>query len=212
MGVRVSPGAPYNFMNIYNIIEDCSPYYIRFTFDGLADIIKYATAQTPATIKQYKGYSHDTLSYTSSSAIISMLPMSTEINLNVNRVAVFTTIPGGGCGIHKDGTNHRMSLNIPLEILDNQCITNWYTDEELTDMALVGDINYSRNVYLDYTTMNKFNPVKTMIAHPNEMLLFNTDIYHSWDNTSSSNRRKILTVRPTNPELIFFNDVKNILM
>ena len=197
---------------MYTIIEDCSPYYIRFTFNGLENIIKYANAQVAANVKQYKGYSHDTLSYTSASAIISMLPISTEINLNVNRVAVFTTVPGGGCGIHKDGTNHRISLNIPLEILDEQCITNWYTDEELKDMSLVVDTNYTRNVYLDYTTLNKFTPVKTMIAQPNEMILFNTDIYHSWDNTGSGNRRKILTLRPAEPESIFFDDIKKILM
>jgi len=197
---------------VYTIIEDCSPYYIRFTFNGLEDVIKYANAQVAANVKQYKGYSHDTLSCESSNTIISMLPISTEINLNVNRVAVFTTVPGGGCGIHKDATNHRMSLNIPLEVLDDQCITNWYTDEELKGMVLVGDTNYSRNVYLDYTTMNKFIPIKTMTAQPNEMLLFNTDIYHSWDNTDSSNRRKILTLRPTYPESVFFDDIRKILV
>lgn len=196
----------------YTIIEDCSPYYIRFTFDNLRDIVKYANEQIADNVKQYKGYSHDTLSYMSASAIISMLPMSTEINLNVNRVAVFTTVPGGGCGIHKDGIDHRISLNIPLEILDEQCITNWYTDDAVKDMSLVGDTVYSRNVYLDYTTMNKFTPVKTMIAQPDEMILFNTDIYHSWDNTGSNNRRKILTLRPTEPESVFFDDIKKILM
>lgn len=197
---------------MYNIIEDCSPYYIRFTFDGLENIIKYASSQTAANIKQYKGYSHDTLSHSSSNTIISMLPMANEIDLNVNRVAVFTTVPGGGCGIHKDGINHRMSLNIPLEILDDQCITNWYTDDTLKDMQLEGDTVYSRNVYLDYTTMDKFTPVKTMVAQSNEMLLFNTDIYHSWDNTNSNNKRKILTLRAAKPDLVFFDDVRKILV
>jgi hypothetical protein len=197
---------------VYTIIEDCSPYYIRFTFDGLSNIIKYAGSQTASDIKQYKGYSHDTLSYSSSNTIISMLPMSKEIDFNVKRVAVFTTVPGGGCGIHKDGINHRMSLNIPLEILDSQCITNWYTDAELKDTQLVGDTVYSRNVHLDYTTMNKFAPVKTMVAKPDEMLLFNTDIYHSWDNTNSGNKRKILTLRATAPESVFFDDVRKILI
>ena len=196
---------------IYNIIEDCSPYYIRFTFDRLDAIIEYVRTLSPIDIKQYRDYTHDTLSIDHASNIVSMLPMANELNFNINRVAVFTTPPGGGCGIHKDGLTHRMSLNIPIEILDNDCITNWYTDEEFDGLPVPNGSTYTRNVYYDYKTMDKFTPIKTMVAQKNEMMLFNTEIYHSWNNIKSSNKRRILTLRSVNPGTVYFDDVKKIL-
>jgi hypothetical protein len=200
----------------YTIIEDCSPYYIRFTFDGLENIINYASSITPVQtdLRNPSGgslYSHDTLGFLESKSIISMLPMSDIINFNNERVAVFNTPPGGGCGIHKDGTICKTSFNIPLVILDNNCVTNWYADEIFTGFPLTGDRSYTRNVYPDYKTMNRFTSIKTMIAKPNEMLLFNTDIYHSWNNICSRNTRKILSLRAINAGLISFEDTKQML-
>ena len=196
---------------MYTIIEDCSPYYIRFTFDGLKNIINYTTNQTPVSVVNYVMYSHDTLSLPAAETIISMLPMSNKITFNINRVAVFTTPPNGGCGVHKDGSHDRTSFNIPIEILDNNCITSWYSDEMFEGFPILEKSNYSRNVYRDYKTMNKFKSVKTMTAQPNEMTLFNTEIYHSWSNYNSSNTRKILTLRSVNAEELYFNDAKKIL-
>jgi hypothetical protein len=196
---------------MYTIIEDCSPYYIRFTFDGLKNIINYTTNQTPVSVVNYVKYSYDTLSLPAAETIISMLPMSNKITFNINRVAVFTTPPNGGCGVHKDGSHDRTSFNIPIEILDNNCITSWYSDEMFEGFPILEKSNYSRNVYRDYKTMNKFKSVKTMTAQPNEMTLFNTEIYHSWSNYNSSNTRKILTLRSVNAEELYFNDAKKIL-
>jgi len=196
---------------MYTIIEDCSPYYIRFTFDGLKNIINYTTNQTPVSVVNYVMYSHDTLSLPAAETIISMLPMSNKITFNINRVAVFTTPPNGGCGVHKDGSHDRTSFNIPIEILDNNCITSWYSDEMFEGFPILEKSNYSRNVYRDYKTMNKFKSVKTMTAQPNEMTLFNTEIYHSWSNYNSSNTRKILTLRSVNAKELYFNDAKKIL-
>ena len=196
---------------MYTIIEDCSPYYIRFTFDGLKNIINYIINQTPVNVVNYSTYSHDTLNLPAAETIISMLPMSNKITFNINRVAVFTTPPNGGCGVHKDGSHDRTSFNIPIEILDNNCITSWYSDEMFEGFPILEKSNYSRNVYRDYKTMNKFKSVKTMTAQPNEMTLFNTEIYHSWSNYNSSNTRKILTLRSVNAEELYFNDAKKIL-
>lgn len=196
---------------MYTIIEDCSPYYIRFTFDGLKNIIDYTNSQTPVNVVNYSMYSHDTLNLPAAKTIISMLPMSNKITFNINRVAIFTTPPNGGCGIHKDGSNHKTSFNIPIEILDNSCITNWYNDETFDGFPLNGNPNYTRNVYSDYKTMNKFKPVKTMTAQPNEMTLFNTEIYHSWSNYNSNNTRKILTLRSVNVEKLYFETARQLL-
>jgi hypothetical protein len=196
---------------MYTIIEDCNPYYIRFTFDGLNKIIDFTKNQTPDQSTSYTGYTHDTLDISAAKSIISMLPMSPLVNFKQHRVAIFTTPPGGGCGIHKDGSNNKTSFNIPIEISDNKCITNWYEDKEFVKFPLAGDISYTRNVHPDYNTMGNFTPIKSMSAQLNEMILFNTDIFHSWSNTTSSNIRKVLTLRVNDNANFHFNDAKKIL-
>ena len=196
---------------MYTIIEDSSPYYIRFTFTGLNHVLNFVSNQVPINIKNYLGYSHDTLDIKTSEQIISMLPMSTQIDFKKDRVAIFTTMSGGGSGIHKDGLNNRLSINLHLHILDDKCTTYWYEDKLFENLTLVGDTNYTRNVYPDYKTMNKFQSIKTMVAQPNEMVLFNTDIYHSWSNLNSKNYRKILTLRPQNSGTFYFDDAKKLL-
>jgi hypothetical protein len=196
---------------MYTIIEDCSPYYIRFTFDKIKNIISFVLEQTTVDVKKYGGYTHNTIVFKTSEKIISMLPMSTQIDFETRRVAIFDTPPGGGCGIHKDGVDTRMSINLTLQILDDECTTFWYEDKLFENQPLCGSLNYTRNIYQNYETMNKFQPIKTMVAKPNEMILFNTDIYHSWNNINSSNHRKILTLRAQNFKSVYFDDAKKIL-
>lgn len=199
---------------IYNIIENCSPYYIRFTFNGLSDIIDYVKVQNRELTmynRQCSGYMH--INYTQLTAIniINMLPMSKLIKFKEDRVALFSTPPGGGCGIHKDGLNHRASLNISISVEDDNCITNWYNDDQFQNISLSDDNIYSRNIYKDFSKMRKFIPIKTMIARPNEMTLFNTEIYHSWDNTESKCTRDILTLRANDVSNVYYDDIKSIL-
>lgn len=200
-------------MDMYTIIEDCSPYYIRFTFDGLPNIIEYVKSLPSNGSHQYKGYYHETYDISTAESIVSKLPMAQAINFNIEKVSKFTTMPGGGCGIHKDGINRRMSLNIPIRILDNKCITSWYDDKQFEGMPFVGDTNYTRNVYRfqELVESNKFTPVKTMVAQPNEMILFNTDIFHSWFNVDSDNTREMLILTVINRDTFYFDDAKKIL-
>jgi hypothetical protein len=197
-------------MNKFIIIEDCSPYYIRFTFEGLQDIIELAKSSPTKLIWKTSGYSHENYSIEVADKIISMLPMSDKIKFRNERAALFNTPPGGGCGIHKDGVDHKISFNIPVEILDDFCMTHWYTDEELKDLPidLVG--GYSRNVWKNWLDLKKFNAIKTMSAKPGEMIFFNTDIYHCWTNQNSTNYRKMLTLR-TVDRSIYFEEAKKII-
>jgi hypothetical protein len=194
----------------YTIIEDCSPYYIRFTFDGLSDIIEFANTQTTELIRQSPGYTHEHYSIEAADKIISMLPMSTIIKFKNQRAALFNTPPGGGCGIHKDGGEAKVSFNIPIEILDDDCVTYWYNDTELKQLPLNLVGGYSRNVWSNWKDLSKFNPVKSMTVKPNEMLLFNTDIYHCWSNEHSKNSRKVLTLRAVDTS-IYFDDMRKLI-
>lgn len=195
----------------YTIIEDCSPYYIRFTFDRLQDIIEFAKTQPTELIRTSPGYSHEHYSVDTANAIISMLPMSKLIKFKNQRAALFNTPPGGGCGIHKDGGDAKVSFNIPIEVLDDVCLTHWYTDEEVKDFPPNPALGkYSNNVWGNWKDLSNFTPAKTMTAKPGEMILFNTDIYHCWSNNNSQNSRKILTLRAVDTS-IYFNEMRKLI-
>lgn len=194
----------------YTIIEDCSPYYVRFTFDGLEEIINFIKSKPTELIRQSPGYRHEHYSIDDANKIISMLPMSNLIKFKNQRAALFNTPPGGGCGIHKDGGEAKVSFNIPIKISDDACLTYWYSDEELKDLPLNLVGGYSRNVWSNWKDLSKFTPMKTMTARPDEMILFNTDIYHCWTNEHSPNSRKLLTLRAVDTS-IYFDQMRKII-
>jgi hypothetical protein len=191
---------------MYTIIEDCSPYYIRFTWDGLIELINnIAIRQIDLnTGLKRSGYIHYNFGPEMSDYIMSALPMKDTVCIDKNRVALFVTPPGGKSVIHKDGKAARYSINLPIIVADDQCITNWYSDESLNSFKKEND-DYSRVVVIDSIVPEA---TKSITVQPNECILFNTDIYHSWDNGKSFNERKILTLRDVDIENVFFNDIK----
>jgi hypothetical protein len=201
-------------MSKYTIIEDASPFYVRFTFNGLSEIINFILKQDflPENCRTYfgvhneVGYTHCNFTKEIGETIVKMLPMSDLFEFKTDRVAVFSTPPNGGCGVHKDGQADKVSFNITIEVNDDRCITNWYDDKDFNEP----DPNnlYSRNVYKDFTNLDQFNPINTMIARPNEMIIFNTDMYHSWQNKSEYTR-KVLTLRTVDRTTLTYNEVKN---
>lgn len=191
---------------MYTIIEDCSPYYIRFTWNGLSELIDYISAQSVDTSKGVKrAYTHYNFDLPTAANIINNLPMKDSINFNQERVALFITDPGAKSSIHKDGSKMRCGINIPLVVLDDCCKTKWYSDESLATAPKVYD-DYSR---IRYPVIEP-TPIKTTVFGTNECILFNTDIYHSWDNSTSTNVRSVLTLRNTSGDL-YFDEVKELL-
>lgn len=204
------------------IIEDCSPFYIRLVFKELDSIIEFVRSKLDKLILRHKSsYSDKVFPVEISKQIISFLPKNFDFDFRLERVSVFETDPGKGCGIHKDGKDHRVSFNIPIEIHDDLCTTYWYNDDQFSDFSkklsndpllvtLNGGTGYSRNIHLNFKSMDKFTHSKSMVASPGEMILFNTDIFHSWYNRSNHSR-KILTLRVNNPGSMYFDDAKKIL-
>lgn len=204
------------------IIEDCSPFYIRLVFDELDSIIQFVRSKLDKLVLRHKStYSDKVFPVEISKEIISLLPKYFAFDFRLERVSVFDTSPGKGCGIHKDGKDHRVSFNIPIEIHDDLCTTYWYDDDQFSDyskklsteplsVTMNGSTGYSRNIHPNFQSMNKFKHSKSMVASPGEMILFNTDIFHSWYNRSNYSR-KILTLRVNNTGSMYFDDVKKIL-
>jgi len=193
------------------IIEDCSPYYIRFTHDGINDLVDLCKSYiTPELLENCKNkdFINHKLPLNQSEKVLSLLPFLDKIKLIKERVSLFVTRPGHYYKAHKDGKNHRCSINYTIMIMDNKCITSWYNDEDLKDYS-VDPAHLNSRECLDFVKENH-TPIKSMIAKPNEAILFNTEIFHDWDNTNSENYRVVLTLRSQNPGEVYFNDVKNI--
>lgn len=179
----------------YTIIEDCSPYYIRFTFEGLDKVIDYCKEHMPTGMR-LPFYQHD-FPADQVDHILSLVPMAEKISFRRTKVSLFMTRPGIYYSAHKDRdypTGHpesevrdRFSFNFPIQV-DDTCVTSWYSDEDLKDY----EIFKTRCVGFDPTT---HVALKSMVAKPNECVLFNTDLFHDYDNRKSSRWRVIFVLR-----------------
>ena len=191
-----------------SIIEDCSPYYIRFTHDGIEDIINTCLSSID-DISFTKLFTHHKFDIDTADKILNMVPLSKKIRFNRDRVSLFVSQPGLYYRAHKDGLNHRFSINYTVKILDDKCITSWYSDEECKDYP----VDTLNGISREATGFLKSNhsALKSMIAKPNECILFNTDIFHDFDNKTSLHERIVLTLRAKPAGEIYFEDVKNML-
>lgn len=193
----------------YTIIEDCSPYYIKFIHDGIDDIVKLCNSISDNT-EYTKGFTHQRLELDIAETVLKLVPMSKQLSFLKPRVSLFVTQPGHYYRAHKDGLNHRIGINYMIKVLDNKCITSWYSDDDLKNYPID---NLPSKISREADGFIKENhlPLKSTSFVQGECVLFNTDIFHDFDNTQSTNERVILTLRLSNPGDQYFNDVKEVL-
>jgi hypothetical protein len=207
----------------YQIIEDCSPYYIRFTHNNVKEVVDYSNL----LLKNYKfekGFTHQKIDPESIETLMSKIPMSDDLDFNFNRTAFFVTQPGHYYRAHKDGLDTRCGINYTIKIQDNKCITNWYSDEDLKNYKIDNmkylphyknnPVQYNQGISREIIDFKKNNhiPIKSMIAQPNECILFNTEIFHDFDNSASDKDRIVLTLRFKDAGTVFFDDIKNYIL
>ena len=210
VSVRVRPGAPNIKVVMYKIIEDCSPYYIRFTHENIDAIIAQCKDVVSSSVYE-KGFTHQRLDIPVAEDILKLMPMSKQLNFLKLRVSLFVTQPGHYYRAHKDGTSMRIGINYTVNVLDDKCITNWYADKDLEEYPIDYLQNRSASREVLGFDRHKHTPLKSTTFVEGECILFNTDTFHDVDNTESSNQRVILTLRLAHTENLFFNDVKQIL-
>jgi len=194
----------------YEIIEDCSPYYIRYTHEGISDVIDYCNECTP--IHNGKQFRHHILPETNALTMLSLIPESKQLALMTSRVSLFISKPGLYYRAHKDGLDNRFSINYVSKVLDDKCVTSWYSDDDLKDYTIDNLPSKSSRECVGFIK-EKHTPIKSMIAKQNECILFNTDIFHDWDNRNSTNERVVLTLRMVKelrPQT-YFEDARKIL-
>lgn len=200
---------------MFRVIEDCSPYYIRFEFNNVSKIIDICNAEmhkNSVNVYDYKKLTFTKLDTQTSNTILSLLPFAQELKLNPSRVTLFTTHSKGFSNIHKDGLDHRVSFNIGIKILDSKCVTSWWSDSDMSKFEFkIIDKPAQKSRHLINTDTTNIIPIKTRTAIQGEFILFNTDIYHSWNN-NSDNERIVLTMRSVEPANLYFDDAKEILL
>lgn len=192
-------------MQEFKIIEDCSPFYIRFFHPSNNQVIDKCKSIVGNTDFPDWTFNNYKLPYLVGKEIVDCVPF--DLNFNLSRVSLFITKAGYYYKAHKDGLDHRFSINYAVEISDDKCVTSWYSDEDLKNYQI--DYAFAKSRECDGFIKENHRPLKTMILQPNEALLFNTDIFHDFDNSRSTNRRIVLTLRIQRPGLTFFNDIKN---
>lgn len=198
---------------MFEIIEDCSPYYIKFRHTGIDDLIRSAkekfqkvnisNPEAPVIIRK--------LEQDPGLELLEMLPYKDLFKFQRNRVAYIVSIPGSKSHTHIDGAS--ISFNYGIDIQDHECVTSWY-DYETVEATYKSKSNmpFDRaSVSAAQVTANPIAPLKSFTMKEGECVLFNADLYHDVDNSSSPNNRTVLTFRLVNPGEIRFDDAKRIL-
>ena len=200
------------------IIEDCSPYFIKYRHTGSDDIINICKKYKEEQIDQLDyitRFYHHRLPVTDGQSILQRIPHQDKFEFIDTRVSLFVFQPGVYYRPHKDGMDCRFGINYMVDIRDDKCVTAWYDDEQFAGRPIDNLAGKTRSREIaDYNRAlewNKIFPVKRMIARQDEVILFNTDIFHEVNNFNSKNERTILTLRTNLGDKIKFNDARKIL-
>jgi hypothetical protein len=200
----------------YTILEDHSPYYVTFTYPGFEDVVEYCrNFKHHWTLDKLKlPMTHWALPRSIGQSVLAKAQLP-PLDYLENRVSLFITKPGAYYRPHKDAGDHRISINYPIQILDQNCFTQWYPDEQLDawpidpGMAKAGMSRESMDFH--HANKAKLVPLKSVCFQEGSCILFNTDIFHDFDNSQSEHVRVMLTLRLQNAGEMYFDDLKRIL-
>lgn len=189
------------------IIEDASPYFIKFKHSGYDNIVteclKFKSEFDQTRFKNYR------LPVATAKKILPWVPGYNKLDLNISRFSLFISPPGIYYTAHRDGLTYNVGLNFAIQIENETCETHWYDNTEFDQY----EIETRGGVTRDTINFKRENhvPKKTMIFKMGEAVIFNTDVYHDFDNTASDKTRVILTLRSNNSSRWKFEDYKKIL-
>lgn len=200
----------------FEIIEDCSPYYIRYTHDFAEEIFQQCAdykKQYIDTLSNKNKFMHIKLPIDLGSLILDKVYKAAELQLIKQRVSLFVTQSNHYYRPHRDGLAVKVGINYHIDIKDDLCVTSWYDNKlfEGRPIDTLGGVSREIKDYNREVEKSIIMPSKSMTAKQNEVVLFNTDYFHDVDNTASPNERTILTLRSSLYEKIDFFDARQIL-
>lgn len=204
------------------IIKDCSPYYITFIHEDFDKVIRYGQdlinekryviSQDPLianTKKSFDRYLTEFVlpNYKDRNRLKEINPLSKVINFTTDHILFLHSPPGSKHPIHQDGPNfrpHRFSINYPVIVSDDKCITSWYANSGLS-------VYQENSRMYNVKNTDELKILQSMTLKPNECILFNSELLHDWDNSSSTNDRYVLVFRDIYSNSLGFEDVRKIL-
>jgi hypothetical protein len=201
------------------IIEDCSPYFIRYKHTGSDEIIQRCrqlkAEQIDSITEPRNKFLHHRLPVNDGLDILNRIPHNDQFKFIDSRVSLFVFQPGVYYRPHKDGLDCTFGINYIVDVKDSKCVTSWYSDEQFAGRPIdnLAGKTKSREI-ADYNRREEWNkiiPVKSMVARQDEVILFNTDIFHDVNNYNSPNERTILTLRTDQGYNMNFFDARKIL-
>jgi hypothetical protein len=194
-----------------DILEDHSPFYIKFSFDTILDFLLKCQFELKkhALDGQIPIYQR-TIDQNLSDNFLNLLPFGNKFRFQKSRISYIITKPGVKHNVHIDRAS--ISFNFGIDIKDEHCLTSWF-DNELVDKSFtsLSDKNNRAIISNEDWAKNPLEPIKTLTQKQNECILFNSDIYHKFDNSLSVNNRIILTLRPELEDNVTFYDAREIL-
>lgn len=197
-------------MHDYVIIQDASPFFIRYTHASCAEIIDMC-AFNKRTLVDSLGVSPPSFNHFKFPAvvgadIIAKIPGADSLHLLRERVSLFITQPGRYYRPHKDGLNLQAGINYNVDIRDECCETSWYADEVMAGRP-IDTLNGRSREIADFTQRERLTTPRlcSMTARQGEAVLFNTDFFHDFDNSTAQHERTILTLRSKDPNFNFFS-------
>lgn len=177
----------------YEIIEDHSPFYLKFTHPGQAEIIDLCR-QELSNITPVEVFRHHKVNLPLAREIIALVPLSRQMVFMEHRVSLFISAPGYRHEVHIDIAP--VSINYGIDIQDDLCETRWYSAEDIESNLTVykNDINRAIIDHRDFERRPQ-QPQKSLRMQQGEAVIFNSSKYHAFDNSQSPHRRCILTLR-----------------
>jgi hypothetical protein len=200
---------------MYRIVEDCSPYYVRFTASEHSKVVDICQ-QIVDHYKDQTDFTSIPVESTDAKLLVEQIPLFGLLRLNKQRINLFVSQPGVYRPPHKDGAIMQFGINFMIEVLDDKCITSWYGEELAERKDYFSGIDDNGIQHRQLRELREYQqgeatPIKSMIAMAADCVLFNVGMFHDWDNTASPNRRIVLTLRPPPGSTMSFEQAKKIL-
>lgn len=200
----------------FEIIEDCSPYFIRYRHTGCDKVIELAKEYKQKfidTMSYQKKFLHSKMPVEMGTALLEHVYKAKELELTNTRVSLFVTQPDVYYRPHRDGLSLAAGINYNINMKDDLCVTSWYNNEDFTGRPIdnLGGVSREIGDYNRQLEKDLIKPAKSMIAKTGDVVLFNTDIYHDVDNSQSPNERTLLTLRSNLFEKLDFFRAREIL-
>lgn len=197
---------------MYEILEDASPFFIRFRFPGIEHLIAKAKEKfifrenNDGRTHQNNGFSHYRLGQQAGLELLNMVPFRDRLPFIESRVSYFTSQPGYRHHVHIDGA--ALSFNFGVDIRDSLCKTSWYDEKDINGVyTITSGLPANRAIVnIPEFLENPARPIKTFVHNEGECVLVNTDTFHDFDNSQSPNTRTILTLRILYADKIKFAD------